>query len=103
MESGARGSPETRSRSKFPTRTKSVQGGLDSGSGQGRPAEEIASLDHFALERGKELYDSLCITCHGTPRAEGSLPTALKFPPGEFKNGSDPWSMFRPSTKDLVK
>ncbi len=63
--------------------------------GKADHAEEIASLDHFALERGKKLYDSLCITCHGTPQTEGSLPTALKFHSGEFKNGSDPWSMFQ--------
>ena len=58
-------------------------------------AEEISGLDHFALERGKKLYEGLCITCHGTPEKEGSLPTALKFHSGEFKNGSDPWSMFQ--------
>ena len=52
--------------------------------------KEIRGLDHFAMERGKKLYESLCITCHGTPQKEGSLPTALKFHAGEFKNGSDP-------------
>ena len=63
--------------------------------GKADHAAEIASLDHFALERGEKLYESLCITCHGTPQKEGSLPTALKFHAGEFKNGSDPWSMFQ--------
>lgn len=63
--------------------------------GKADHAKEIASLDHFSQERGKKLYESLCITCHGNAQKEGSLPTALKFHSGEFKNGSDPWSMFQ--------
>ena len=63
--------------------------------GKADHAKEIAGLDHFALERGKKLYEGLCITCHGNTEKEGSLPTALKFHSGEFKNGSDPWSMFQ--------
>jgi hypothetical protein len=62
--------------------------------GKADHAQEIARLDHFALEKGRKLYEGLCITCHGTPQQEGSLPTALKFHDGKFKNGSDPWSMF---------
>ena len=41
------------------------------------------------------MYEGLCITCHGNEHIEGSLPTALKFHSGEFRNGSDPWSMFQ--------
>ncbi len=63
--------------------------------GKADHVKEIASLDHFSQERGKKLYESLCITCHGNAQKEGSLPTALKFHSGEFKNGSDPWSMFQ--------
>ena len=71
--------------------------------GKADHAAEIASLDHFALERGEKLYESLCITCHGTPQKGGSLPTALKFHSGEFKNGRILGACSRPSTKDLVK
>ena len=63
--------------------------------GKADHAREIADLDHFALERGKKIYEGLCITCHGNTLKEGSLPTALKFHSGEFRNGSDPWSMFQ--------
>ena len=63
--------------------------------GKADHAREIADLDHFALERGKKIYEGLCITCHGNTMKEGSLPTALRFHSGEFKNGSDPWSMFQ--------
>ena len=63
--------------------------------GKADHAREIAELDHFALERGKVMYESLCITCHGNEHIDGSLPTALKFHSGEFRNGSDPWSMFQ--------
>ena len=63
--------------------------------GKADHAREIVDLDHFALERGKMMYESLCITCHGNQHKDGSLPTALKFHSGEFRNGSDPWSMFQ--------
>ena len=63
--------------------------------GKAEHALEIAGLDRISLKRGKMMYESLCITCHGNEHKEGSLPTALKFHSGEFRNGSDPWSMFQ--------
>ena len=63
--------------------------------GKADHAKEITRLDHISLEQGKNLYEALCITCHGNTQKDGSLPTALKFHSGEFKNGSDPWSMFQ--------
>lgn len=59
----------------------------------------ISSLDHLSLERGARIYNGLCVTCHGTKELEGSLPTALKFHEGEFKNGKDPYSMYQTLTK----
>ena len=47
------------------------------------------------LARGKQIYHTLCVTCHGTPEKEGTLPTALRFHLGEFKNGSDPYRMYQ--------
>lgn len=62
-------------------------------------AELIKGLDAAALERGKTIYNGLCITCHGTQTQEGSLPTALRFHKGALKNGSDPISMYGTITK----
>lgn len=55
----------------------------------------LSSWNESTLETGRELYQSLCITCHGTAQTPGSLPTALKFHEGVFKNGNDPYSMYQ--------
>ncbi|MDA0767272.1 MAG: c-type cytochrome [Verrucomicrobia bacterium] len=55
----------------------------------------VRGWDAAAYERGKVIYGQLCVTCHGTVKAPGSLPTALRFAEGEFKNGSDPYRMFQ--------
>ncbi len=52
-----------------------------------------------SLERGKVIFNGLCITCHGNQKQEGSLPTALRFHKGPFKNGSDPIGMYTTITK----
>lgn len=57
--------------------------------------ELISTWDKESLKAGAQIYNTLCVTCHGTPEKEGTLPTALKFHEGEFKNGSDPYRMFQ--------
>ncbi|MGC6583018.1 MAG: LamG-like jellyroll fold domain-containing protein, partial [Akkermansiaceae bacterium] len=52
-----------------------------------------------SLQRGQKIYRKLCITCHGDERNEGSIPIALKFHEGRFKNGADPYRMFQTLTK----
>ena len=51
------------------------------------------------MDRGARIYNGLCITCHGTDKVEGTLPTALRFHEGQFKNGKDPLSMYSTLTK----
>lgn len=48
-----------------------------------------------SLARGKQLYETICITCHGTPETPGTLPTSRAFWKEPFKNGSDPFSLFK--------
>ncbi|MEM1083091.1 MAG: DUF6797 domain-containing protein [Verrucomicrobiota bacterium] len=55
----------------------------------------VAAWDDQAVERGREIYHQLCVTCHGTLKTPGSLPTALRFHEGPFKNGADPYRMFQ--------
>lgn len=55
----------------------------------------IQSLDDSSFRAGKEIYDSICITCHGNLTQEGSIPNSRKFWEAEFKNGNDPYSMYR--------
>lgn len=57
-------------------------------------AEIVGSWDATSLEEGRRIYATLCVVCHGTRDQPGSLPTATAFAGGEFKNGSDPYSMF---------
>ena len=54
----------------------------------------ISSMDDASLKRGKSIYNTLCITCHGTVDKVGNLPTALRFAQQPFKNGSDILSMY---------
>ena len=59
----------------------------------------IQGLDDAAFGRGRAIYERLCINCHGTKDEPGSLPTSLRFATGEFKNGSDPHSMYETLTR----
>ena len=62
-------------------------------------SELVAKWDAKTLEEGRQIYSTLCVVCHGTKEQPGSLPTALRFSEGPFKNGSDPLSMFTTLTK----
>lgn len=59
----------------------------------------IAGLDDEAFRRGGEIYGMICANCHGTVERPGSLPNALRFASGAFKNGGDPFAMYRTITK----
>ena len=58
-------------------------------------AKIIRSWDDGSFARGRELYEVLCITCHGTPEKEGTLPTSRPFWKEPFKNGNDPYSIYK--------
>jgi mono/diheme cytochrome c family protein len=59
----------------------------------------VKSWGADSMKRGREIYKQLCITCHGNEKIEGSIPIALKFHEGKFKNGSDPFRMHQTLTK----
>lgn len=59
----------------------------------------VSAWDEKSLAGGREIYTTLCTVCHGDKKQEGSLPTALRFHQGQFKNGSDPYSMVATLTK----
>lgn len=58
-------------------------------------ARFIRAWDEGSFARGKQLYELLCITCHGTPEKEGTLPTSRPFWKEPFKNGNDPLSIYK--------
>ncbi len=69
--------------------------------------EYESNLDHQSFmrdwneqsfERGQAIYQRVCANCHGTQDRQGSLPTALRFGQGAFKNGNDPFSMYKTIT-----
>lgn len=62
-------------------------------------AQIIASWDGASLARGRQVYESLCITCHGSPEKEGTLPTSRPFWKEPFKNGHDPLSLYKTITQ----
>ena len=62
-------------------------------------AEIVSGWNDQTLAEGAQIYKTLCVVCHGTKEQPGSLPTALRFAEGPFKNGADPLSMFTTLTK----
>ncbi|MBL8800314.1 MAG: c-type cytochrome [Planctomycetia bacterium] len=58
----------------------------------------ISGADAGSLKRGEAIYQRTCINCHGTKAKPGSMPTSLPFASGKFKNGSDPYSIYRTLT-----
>jgi putative heme-binding domain-containing protein len=58
----------------------------------------LRALDEQSLRRGEAIYGRVCANCHGTRERPGSLPAALRFAEGKFKNGSDPLSLYRTLT-----
>src|SRR5204862_6250915 len=46
----------------------------------------LRGLNPVAFQRGKAIYDRLCVNCHGTLDQPGSLPNSPRFASGKFKN-----------------
>ncbi len=61
----------------------------------------IEELGEDSVERGRRIYNSNCINCHGNPEIEGSIPSSLKFWEQPFKAGSDPFSLYQTVTKGI--
>ena len=59
----------------------------------------LRELDDAAFERGRELYDRACLSCHGTHDEPGSLPTSRRFASEALEGGSDPLSLYRTLTR----
>lgn len=58
----------------------------------------IRVLDQKSFQRGELIYNRVCANCHGTKDQPGSLPTSPRFATHIFKNGSDPYSLYRTMT-----
>jgi mono/diheme cytochrome c family protein len=61
----------------------------------------VRSLDDAALARGEATYQMMCLACHGTPGKPGSLPNSRAFWKEPFKNGGDPYGIYRTLTTGL--
>ncbi|HSH15500.1 MAG TPA: DUF6797 domain-containing protein [Verrucomicrobiae bacterium] len=61
-------------------------------------ARIIQGWNSESFERGRKLYDAICITCHGNLTQPGSLPTSRPFWLEPFKNGADPFSIYKTLT-----
>src|SRR5437762_9594551 len=77
---------------------------------QAAEAPAVESLDHAgiirswnaeSLARGEKLYNGICITCHGNLTQAGSLPASRPFWKEPFKNGSDPFSLYKTLSEGL--
>lgn len=52
-----------------------------------------------SMRTGEHIYSNTCITCHGNPEQEGSLPTAFKFWADTFDVGQDPYAIYQTLTR----
>ena len=59
----------------------------------------IKGLDQDAFNRGRDIYGTICFTCHGDADLPGSLPTSFRFWDGNFKVGMDPHSIYQTLTR----
>lgn len=59
----------------------------------------IERFNEEGFVRGERIYNDGCVTCHGTPEIEGSIPLSHKFWAAPFKAGHDPYSMYQTITK----
>lgn len=59
----------------------------------------IAAFDAEGFKRGGRVFNANCLSCHGSPEAEGSIPLSLKFWKQPFKAGKDPYSMYKTITR----
>jgi cytochrome c5 len=55
----------------------------------------ISAWNSETLVRGEKLYRTLCLPCHGTPQQQGTLPVSRAFWKEPFKNGNDPFSIYK--------
>jgi mono/diheme cytochrome c family protein len=67
--------------------------------GEADHAGIISRWNEDSLAEGARIYQSLCVTCHGTLTQEGSMPTSRHFQREPFKNGSDPFRQFQTLTQ----
>ncbi|MFM8218224.1 MAG: DUF6797 domain-containing protein, partial [Planctomycetaceae bacterium] len=59
----------------------------------------IAGWDDQTLKQGEAIFRRVCANCHGLDDQPGSLPTALRFASGRFKNGAEPLAMYQTLTR----
>lgn len=59
----------------------------------------IEDWSQESFVRGEKIYQSLCINCHGTLEAAGSLATAPRFGQSKLKHGLDPFAMYQTLTR----
>ncbi len=55
--------------------------------------------DEESLERGEQVYGTVCFNCHGDPGQAGSIPMAFRFWKDTFKVGNDPYSIYQTLTR----
>lgn len=58
----------------------------------------IGDLGKKQFRQGQRVFQQHCASCHGPVGKEGLMPTSLRFDSGNFKNGSDPYSMYQTLT-----
>ncbi len=68
-------------------------------SGQRSNLTHRTLIEQASVQRGRELYRSACIACHGSDGKASNNPRARSFVGEKLQNGADPLSMYRTLTE----
>jgi len=52
-----------------------------------------------AFDRGREIYQQACHSCHGDLNLPGSIPLSMRFGQGQFAHGKDPFTLYQTITR----
>src|SRR5580704_8812518 len=81
---------------------------LFASTGWGRESAALENVDHAGIisawdpqsvVRGQKLFQIACAPCHGTDGVHTINPQSRPFAVDKFKNGSDPYSLYKTITK----
>ncbi len=58
-------------------------------------ARLVRDWNDGSFNRGREIYQQVCHSCHGDLTLPGSIPLSLRFGEGRFAHGGDPYAMYQ--------
>lgn len=58
-------------------------------------AMHVSAVTPESIDRGRRIYERVCMSCHGSRGQAGTLPTSRRFHDQVLEAGADPYAMYR--------